>query len=158
LSPRAGSGSLKSMAFPTMRTWFPILALAVLAIGPGCASREPDWNVRRGHYTYEEAVQQYGVPISTGVAPDGGKIGYWNLPDARTYAFRFQLPDFDGNNEGNLNPGTAELPPGGRHLGTVGRPVLQLTFDPNDRLTNAVRLKELPAASPMASSTNAPAR
>lgn len=123
----------------------------------GCASREPDWNGRRGQYTYEEAVRQYGEPVRLSTTPDGGKAGFWTVPDARTYAFRIQLPEFDGNNEGNLNPGTAELPPGGRHLGTVGRPVLQLSFDANDRLTGATRLKELPSISPDAGSTNAPA-
>jgi len=132
-----------------MRAWRRTLAILPWIVAMGCASREPDWNARRGHYTYENAVQQYGEPISTEVPPGGGKIGYWNLPEARTYAFRFQLPDFDGNQEGNLNPGTAELPSGGRHLGTVGRPVLRLSFDADDRLTDAARIKELPAAVPL---------
>ncbi|MCW5557764.1 MAG: hypothetical protein KIT22_08030 [Verrucomicrobiae bacterium] len=114
----------------------------------GCASREPDWGARRGHYTYEEAVQHYGEPASTETRPDGGKVGYWNLPEARAYAFRFQLPEFDGNSKANLKPGTEELPPGGQPLGTVGRPVLRLTFDSSDRLTDAMRLKEIPATLP----------
>ncbi|MBN8248308.1 MAG: hypothetical protein J0L84_12815 [Verrucomicrobia bacterium] len=97
-----------------VRSWLQTLAILPWMVAMGCASREPDWNARRGQYTYEEAVRQYGAPVSSSSTPDGGKVGYWNIPDARTYAFRFQLPEFDGNNEGSLNPGTAELPPGVR--------------------------------------------
>lgn len=107
-----------------------------------CASKEVNWDARRGKYTYDEAVQQYGAPLQVEPLPNGGKVGYWTLPDVRTYAFKFQLTKFDGNSEGSLNPGKGELPPGGRPLGTVGKPVLQLTFDADDRLTGAARLKE----------------
>lgn len=118
----------------------PVVALLLA----GCASKDVNWDARRGKYTYNEAVQQYGTPIQVEPLPEGGKVGYWTLPDARTYAFKFQLTKFDGNSEGSLNPGKGELPPGGRPLGTVGKPVLQLTFDANDHLTSAVRLKDTP--------------
>lgn len=110
----------------------------------GCASREVNWDQRRGTYSYEEAVKQYGPPSRVESMPDGSKTGYWAVADAHTYAFKFQLPNFDGNNEGSLNPGKGEVPHGGRPLGTMGKPVLKLTFGPDDRLTDAVRIKDSP--------------
>ncbi len=126
----------------------------------GCAGKEINWEARRGQYTYAEAVKQYGEPAQVETLPTGGKTGYWSLSDAQSYAFKFQLTNFDGNSEGSLNPGKGDLPPGGRALGTVGKPVLKLTFGADDRLTDAARLKDAPIAPappiPVAPATSAP--
>lgn len=110
----------------------------------GCTTKEVNWEARRGQYTYAEAVQHYGEPAWVDQSSAGGKVGYWILPDAQSYAFKFQLPDFESDTASSLNPGPVALPPGGRPLGTVGRPILQLTFGADGLLTEATRIKQPP--------------
>lgn len=117
-------------------------AFLLILLTAGCTTKEVNWDARRGKYTYAEAVKQYGEPSRVEALPDGGKAGYWMLSDARTYDFKFQLTQFDGNAEGSLSPGKGVLPPGGRPLGSVGKPVLKLYFGADDQLTDAIRLKE----------------
>lgn len=141
--------------------WLSGLRAAVLPIllTAGCTTKEVNWDARRGKYTYTEAVKQYGEPIRVEALPDGGRAGYWMLSDARTYDFKFQLTQFDGNAEGSLSPGRGDLPPGGRPLGSVGKPVLKLYFGSDDQLTDAIRLKEsepAPTASPTKTSPAGP--
>ena len=124
-------------------------AFFLVLLTAGCTTKEVNWDARRGKFTYAEAVKQYGEPSRVEALPDGGKAGYWMLSDVRTYDFKFQLPQFDGNAEGSLSPGKGDLPQGGRPLGSVGKPVLKLYFGADDQLTDAIRLKDSePAPTP----------
>ena len=142
-----------------MTDWLSGLRAAVLLIllTAGCTTKDVNWDARRGNYTYAEAVRQYGEPSRVETLPDGGKAGYWMLSDARTYDFKFQLTQFDGNSEGSLSPGKGDLPPGGRPLGSVGKPILKLYFGADDQLTDAIRLKESEPAPPPLPAKQSPA-
>jgi hypothetical protein len=119
---------------------FVALALACVLFG-GCASQDVDWSSRIGTYTYADAVKQYGQPTDVEPLPEGGRVGYWVLPDAAAYSIKFQLPEFQSNQGGSSSASSAAMPAGGRHLGTVGNPVLKLTFNPEDKLATATRTK-----------------
>jgi len=116
------------------------LASACVLFG-GCASQDVNWPSRIGTYTYADAVKQYGQPTEVEPLPEGGRVGYWVLPDAAAYSIKFQLPEFQNNQGGNSTASSAAMPAGGRHLGTVGNPVLKLTFNPEDKLEAATRTK-----------------
>jgi hypothetical protein len=141
LSADAAAPILSPM-IASFRGRLPAAALAlVAAFAAGCASDRVNWDSRLGSYTYAEAVKQYGQPGEIDPLPEGGRVGYWVLPEAASYSFKFQLPDFQGNQVAGVSAPTSAMPAGGRHLGTVGSPVLKLTFDPSDKLVAAARTK-----------------
>ena len=117
------------------------VAPVLVVLAAGCASDRVNWDSRIGSYTYAEAVKQYGQPNEVDPLPEGGRVAYWVLPDAASYSFKFQLPDFQGNQVASVGAPSSAMPAGGRHLGTIGSPVLKLTFNPNDKLAAAARTK-----------------
>lgn len=59
--------SLKNMFF---------VALAVLVVA-GCATQKIDWAARVGHYTYNQAVADFGPPDKSVKLSDGTTVAEW---------------------------------------------------------------------------------
>jgi hypothetical protein len=56
-----------------------LLGLFVLA-NPGCASKpKPDWNLRVGNLTYDQAVRELGPPVTSMLLQDGTRVAEWFL-------------------------------------------------------------------------------
>ena len=108
------------------RSWTGLL-LAVLAIlAAGCASTpKAGWNERIGAYTFDDAVQELGRPVSSTKLQDGTNVAEWLLK------FGSQTPF--GYGTGRYGPG------GGGSMGTTFTPptqsqFLRLTFGTDGKL------------------------
>ena len=53
--------------------WFALL-VAVIA---GCATTHVDWNARIGHYTFDDAVREMGLPDRHGKLSTGQLVAEW---------------------------------------------------------------------------------
>lgn len=111
----------------------PLLPLIVcLAIGfmTGCATTAPiDWNSRVGHYTYAEAVQEFGPPNRQIQLSSGSSEYRWI---ARTSPVNpgFHAGGMDNNGMNGVNNGF-----GMGHGPGINDRYLQLTFDTHGVLT-----------------------
>jgi hypothetical protein len=100
--------------------WVSFCFLVLLAAG--CASRpEIDWASRVGHYTYDDAVREFGPPDKTAELSDGSRVAEWI--SVRRGGVSFGLGT--GISTGNVGVGVGQtVRPGSGHR------VLKLTFDP----------------------------
>jgi hypothetical protein len=100
--------------------------LAVFALA-GCATTQKiDWRARVGHYTYDQAVAEYGKPDDTAKSADGGTVADWMID--RGGAVGSPGPRFAG-------PGGFAGP----IMPTMGRPYapryyMRLAFGPDGQL------------------------
>lgn len=68
--------------------WFGLLwrSLGAAAVGllflAGCASG-PDWNQRIGHYSYDDAVREFGPPTGKETLTDGTLVADWLMASGR---------------------------------------------------------------------------
>jgi hypothetical protein len=53
-----------------------LAALAALALA-GCVTQRVDWTVRMGHYSYDQAVKDFGPPDKYAKLTDGTVIAEW---------------------------------------------------------------------------------
>jgi hypothetical protein len=53
--------------------------LGVAMIGAGCATSKIDWNARVGHYDFDTAVKELGVPSNHITLSDGSIAAEWIL-------------------------------------------------------------------------------
>ena len=99
--------------------------LALLAFA-GCATHKIDWAARVGHYTYDQAVLDFGPPTKQAKLTDGTLVAEWQTQ--RGYAQTEYIPTTGYRH---------------RYYGGYGTPVttsspdvfLRLTFGPNSQLT-----------------------
>jgi len=64
--------------------WLWVLACLLPGVfvvaNPGCASKpKPDWNLRVGNLTYDQAVRELGPPVASTLLPDGSRVAEWFL-------------------------------------------------------------------------------
>jgi len=103
---------------PARKSFLPVIGCLVAALIAGCATAPPvDWSSRVGHYTYAQAVNEFGPPNRQFRLSNGATEFKWFAP----------APGGAGmnNNFGaaqNFNPG-------------FDNRYLQLTFDTNGVLT-----------------------
>ena len=60
-----------------------IIALAALAVA-GCATAKIDWTARVGHYTYSQAVKEYGPSGKSEKLSDGSTVAEWVIERSQT--------------------------------------------------------------------------
>ncbi|MGA2787872.1 MAG: hypothetical protein ABSF60_10125 [Verrucomicrobiota bacterium] len=97
------------------------LALAV-AFFTSCATRPPiDWDSRVGHYTYDQAVAELGVPARQARLSDGKAVYKWFV----------QPPVAPQLNTGMSYYGSTGFSAGQTPGGGYNSEMLQLTFDTN---------------------------
>ena len=61
-----------------------ILAMLALFVVAGCVTTQKiDWPSRVGHYTYDQAVAEFGKPGDTTRSADGGTIAIWMIQHGR---------------------------------------------------------------------------
>ncbi len=66
---------------------YSLLAL-ILVFYTGCASKpKPDWNLRIGSYTFEQAVQELGPPVASTPLDDGTRVAEWFLKPGPQISF-----------------------------------------------------------------------
>jgi hypothetical protein len=53
------------------------LCAAAVMLFAGCATSRIDWNARLGHYTYDQAVMEFGPPDSQARLSDGRLVAEW---------------------------------------------------------------------------------
>ncbi|HTX22922.1 MAG TPA: hypothetical protein VMD27_13820 [Candidatus Aquilonibacter sp.] len=58
-------------------------ALAALMLA-GCATEQIDWTPRIGHYTYSQAVKDYGPPDKSAKLSDGSTVAEWMTDPGQT--------------------------------------------------------------------------
>lgn len=104
-----------------------LLAVLYFAIAliSGCATAPPvDWNSRVGHYTYTQAINEYGPPNREARLSNGTTTVKWFVPTVGTI----------GTPNNNMNNGFGVGP--NANPGSFSTRYLQLTFDSNGVLTD----------------------
>ena len=104
-----------------------IISLSALAIA-GCATAKIDWTSRVGHYTYSQAVKDFGPPDSSAKLSDGSTVAEWVILPSRNVlnAKPVVMPSYPANNP-NFVPAAPTTYYPGRYL--------QLAFDTGGTLT-----------------------
>ena len=101
-----------------------ILALAV-AFLTGCATPPPvNWDSRVGHYTYAQAVTDFGPPDRQARLSDGKAVYKWFVQPLVAPRFNSGMSYY-----GSTGFGAGQTPGGG-----YSNQMLQLTFDTNGTL------------------------
>jgi len=54
-----------------------VLGWWVAVLLTGCATQQTNWNHRVGHYTFDQAVLEFGPPDKSSVLTDGTKVAEW---------------------------------------------------------------------------------
>lgn len=62
----------------------PTLLLPLLLVA--CATQRIDWNTRVGHYTYDDAIRELGVPDRYATLSDGSIVAEWLQARGMAYA------------------------------------------------------------------------
>ncbi|HXR04052.1 MAG TPA: hypothetical protein VN836_05015 [Verrucomicrobiae bacterium] len=58
-----------------MKAIIPVIFAAVLL--SGCVTPKIDWSARVGHYTYDQAVMEFGPPDRSAKLSDGSTVAEW---------------------------------------------------------------------------------
>ena len=62
------------------------MALALAAVVTGCVAVDRvDWTARVGHYSYDDAVKEFGPPDGKETLTDGGIVAKWVLEGRREF-------------------------------------------------------------------------
>ena len=56
---------------------FTLSLLAFMLLAVGCATPRTDWNSRVGHYSYDDAITELGVPDRSATLTDGTTVAEW---------------------------------------------------------------------------------
>jgi len=101
------------------------LALAVAFLA-GCATPPPiDWDSRVGHYTYDQALTEFGSPDRQSRLSDGKVVSKWFVQPPVAPRFNSGMSYYGNNGFG-----------AGQTIGSsFNSRMLQLTFDTNGKLT-----------------------
>jgi len=113
--------AIRTVQFP----WLVVCSLAALLFA-GCASPKPsiNWNSRVGHYTYQQALMEFGQPDRQTQLVDGKTEYRW-----------FAEPHVPPVNSGMANYGNTGFT-ANQNTGPDYSRYLQLTFGPNGVLTD----------------------
>jgi hypothetical protein len=78
-----------------------LLSVILLLLFSACATnRNPDWNARVGHYTYDDAITELGIPERSATLSDGSTVCEWLRYQGSYYATG---PYYRGSRFYNLN-------------------------------------------------------
>lgn len=96
----------------------------------GCATVHTDWNARIGHYTFDDAVKELGLPDRQAKLSTGQLVAEW-------------VTRYPMNNTVYVMPGIYGYGPGGGFITSTSpgyyESVLQLTFETNNVLSAWVK-------------------
>lgn len=110
-----------------------LLLTAIVMMNPGCASTpKPDWDQRVGHYTYDAAVRELGLPVGSTRLDDGTTVAEWFLKYGAQMSFGFGASSYGGG--GGVGVGQSVTTPPKGHF-------LRLTFDPAGKLRRWEKFK-----------------
>ena len=100
------------------------LLLVILIVG--CTTMHTDWNARIGHYTYDDAVKELGLPDRYGKLSTGQLVAEW-------------ITRYPVGSTTYVSPGIYGYGPGGGFITTTPpsyyESILQLTFETNNVLS-----------------------
>jgi hypothetical protein len=107
---------------------FSLLAVLFLAAAffTGCQTLKPiDWDSRVGHYTYNQAISEFGLPNRQTKLSDGKVVSKWFVQPPVAPRFNSGMTYYGNNGHG-----------AGQTIGTSRNDqMLQLTFDTDGKLT-----------------------
>ena len=104
---------------------FLLLGAMITDLG-ACASKpKPDWDQRVGHYTFDQAVQEFGPPASSIRLQDGTTVAEWFLKAGPQFSFGLGTGFASGPVGVGVGQGVTTPPKG--HF-------LRLTFGPDGQL------------------------
>jgi hypothetical protein len=111
---------------PVVKFSLPAVLLLAITLVNGCATTKPvDWNSRVGHYTYNQAVSEFGLPNRQTKLSDGKVVSKWFVQPPGNPRFNSGM-SYYGSNHG-LGAGQT--------IGTSRNDqMLQLTFGTNGTL------------------------
>src|ERR1035438_7357832 len=111
---------------PVVKFSLPGVLLLAITLVTGCATTKPvDWNSRVGHYTYNQAISEFGLPNRQTKLSDGKVVSKWFVQPPVGPRFNSGMSYY-----GNNGFGAGQTPGGG-----FNNQMLQLTFDTNGKLT-----------------------
>jgi hypothetical protein len=109
----------------TVKFSLPVILALTVAFLAGCATKPPiNWDSRVGHYTYDQAVNELGVPNRKTSMSDGKLVAKW-------FTQRQVNPHFNSGMSYYGSTGFSANPAGGTGYYDC---TLQLTFDTNGTL------------------------
>ena len=105
---------------------FVAATLVLFALADCATTQKIDWPARVGHYTYDQAVAEFGKPAEYTKSADGGTVADWMIDRSHV----------------RVSPGSRFVTPGGfagPRMPTLGEPYtpniyLRLAFGPDGRL------------------------
>jgi hypothetical protein len=110
----------------TVNFSLPVSLVLAVAFITGCATRPPiDWDSRVGHYTYNQALNELGVPARQSRLSDGKAVYKWFVQPPVAPRFNSGMSYY-----GSTGFSTGQTPGGG-----YNNEMLQLTFDVDGKLT-----------------------
>jgi hypothetical protein len=111
---------------PVVKFSLPAVLLLAITLVTGCATTKPvDWNSRVGHYTYNQAISEFGLPNRQTKLSDGKVVSKWFVQPPVAPRFNSGMTYY-GSNHGLGAGQTIET----SHTDHV----LQLTFGTNGTL------------------------
>jgi hypothetical protein len=110
----------------TVKFSLPVTLALTVAFLTGCATPPPvDWDSRVGHYTYDQAITELGSPDRQARLSDGKVVSKWIArPNAGPRL-----------NSGMSYYGSSGFSTGQTIGSSINSQTLQLTFDPDGKLT-----------------------
>jgi len=111
---------------PVVKFSLPAVLLLAIALVTGCTTTKPvDWNSRVGHYTYNQAISEFGLPNRQTKLSDGKVESKWFVQPPVGPRFNSGMSYYGNNGFG-----------AGQTIGTSRNDqMLQLTFGTNGTLT-----------------------
>jgi hypothetical protein len=111
---------------PVVKFSLPAVLLLAITLVTGCTTTKPvDWNSRVGHYTYNQAISEFGLPNRQTKLSDGKVESKWFVQPPVGPRFNSGMSYYGDTGFG-----------AGQTIGTSRNDqMLQLTFDPNGKLT-----------------------
>jgi|ERR1035437_247139 hypothetical protein len=111
---------------PVVKFSLPAVLLLAITLVTGCATTKPvDWNSRVGHYMYNQAISEFGLPNRQTKLSDGKVVSKWFVQPPVAPRFNSGMTYY-GSNHG-LGAGQA--------IGSdLNNQMLQLTFGTNGTL------------------------
>src|SRR5579859_6890092 len=108
--------------WPILKSLWRVMMVILIT---GCATAHTNWNARIGHYTYDDAVKELGLPDRQGKLSTGQLVADW-------------ISRYPVNTMVYVSPGLYGYGPGGGFITSTApsyyESVLQLTFETNNVL------------------------
>jgi hypothetical protein len=110
---------------PVVKFSLPAILLLAITLVTGCATTKPvDWDSRVGHYTYTQAISEFGLPNRQTKLSDGKVVSKWFVQPPVGPRFNSGMSYY-----GNTGFGA------GQAIGSgLNSQMLQLTFGTNGTL------------------------